>query len=70
MWPGNYSATPTHRFIKLLHDKGQLVRCFTQNIDWRRRRIAQEAVVAAHGNFDGAHVAWGRAPAWRCRSTS
>ena len=33
LWPGNYSATPTHRFIKLLHDKGQLVRCFTQNID-------------------------------------
>jgi NAD-dependent SIR2 family protein deacetylase len=30
---GNYQPTPTHHFIKLLHDKGLLLRCFTQNID-------------------------------------
>lgn len=30
---GNYAPTPTHHFIKLLHDKGLLLRCFTQNID-------------------------------------
>ena len=62
LWPGNYSATPTHRFIKLLHDKGQLVRCFTQNIDSLETAagLPKEAVVAAHGNFDGAHVAFGK----------
>jgi hypothetical protein len=30
---GNYKPTPTHYFIKLLHDKGLLLRAFTQNID-------------------------------------
>jgi hypothetical protein len=30
---GNYAPTPTHHFIKLLHDKGLLLRCFSQNID-------------------------------------
>jgi hypothetical protein len=30
---GNYAPTPAHHFIKLLHDKGLLLRCFTQNID-------------------------------------
>jgi NAD-dependent deacetylase sirtuin 2 len=30
---GNYKPTPTHCFIKLLHDKGLLLRAFTQNID-------------------------------------
>ena len=33
LWPGRYAPTPTHRFIRLLHEKGLLVRCFTQNID-------------------------------------
>jgi NAD-dependent deacetylase sirtuin 2 len=28
-----YKPTPTHCFIKLLHDKGLLRRCFSQNID-------------------------------------
>lgn len=31
--PGNYQPTPTHHFVRLLHDKGLLLRCFTQNID-------------------------------------
>ena len=29
MFPGCYKPTPTHYFIKLLHDKGLLLRCFT-----------------------------------------
>ena len=33
LWPGRYAPTPTHHFISLLHDKGVLLRCFTQNID-------------------------------------
>ena len=33
LWPGNFSPTPTHTFIRLLHEKGLLLRCFTQNID-------------------------------------
>ena len=33
LYPGNFRPTPAHYFIKLLHDKGLLLRCFTQNID-------------------------------------
>lgn len=58
MWPGNYDATPGHYFIRLLHEKGLLRRCFTQNIDSLERMagIPDDKVVAAHGNFDSAHV--------------
>ena len=33
LFPGGYKPTVTHYFIRLLHQKGLLVRCFTQNID-------------------------------------
>jgi NAD-dependent deacetylase sirtuin 2 len=29
----NFDATPTHYFIKMLHDKGILLKNITQNID-------------------------------------
>ena len=56
LYPGQYDPTPTHHFIKLLHDKGLLLRCFSQNIDSLESEagLPQEKVVAAHGNFDSA----------------
>ena len=33
LFPGQYKPTPTHNFIRLLHDRGLLLRCYTQNID-------------------------------------
>lgn len=56
LFPGNYLPTPTHYFMKLLHDKGLLLRCFTQNIDSLEHQagLPEDAVVAAHGNFDTA----------------
>jgi NAD-dependent deacetylase sirtuin 2 len=56
LYPGLYAPTPTHHFIKLLHDKGLLLRCFTQNIDSLEcaAGVPKEKVVAAHGNFDSA----------------
>eukprot|EP00301_Raphidiophrys_heterophryoidea_P027735 c9800_g1_i1.p1 GENE.c9800_g1_i1~~c9800_g1_i1.p1 ORF type:complete len:438 (+),score=130.85 c9800_g1_i1:102-1415(+) len=63
MWPDNFSPTPTHYFIRLLHEKGLLLRCYTQNIDSLEARagIPQSKVVAAHGNFDSVHcIANGR----------
>ena len=30
LFPGSYLPTPTHHFMRLLHDKGLLLRCFTQ----------------------------------------
>ena len=56
LFPGNYAPTPTHHFIRLLHDKGLLVRCYTQNIDSLENQagLPRDAVIAAHGNFDTA----------------
>lgn len=58
LWPGQYSPTPTHTFIRLLHDKGVLRRCYTQNIDSLESAagLPSESLVAAHGNFDTATV--------------
>ena len=58
LWPDNYAPTPAHHFVALLHEKGVLRRCFTQNIDSLEAAagLPADMVVAAHGNFDGAHV--------------
>jgi NAD-dependent deacetylase sirtuin 2 len=58
LWPGNYQPTPTHYFIRLLNAKGILLRCYSQNIDSLETQAGVPAnrVVAAHGNFEGAHV--------------
>ena len=63
LWPGRYAPTPTHYFIRLLHQKGLLVRCFTQNIDSLETAagLPKEMIVAAHGNFDNASVVTGPA---------
>lgn len=57
MWPESYQPTTVHRFIKLLQDKGLLLRCFTQNIDTLERiaGVKSELVVEAHGAFSSAH---------------
>mmetsp|Transcript_29076 Transcript_29076/g.64217 ORF Transcript_29076/g.64217 Transcript_29076/m.64217 type:complete len:389 (-) Transcript_29076:773-1939(-) len=57
LFPGCYKPTPTHYFMKLLHDKGLLLHCFTQNIDSLESQagLPKDAVIAAHGNFDSAH---------------
>jgi NAD-dependent deacetylase sirtuin 2 len=57
LYPGQYRPTPTHFFLRLLHEKRLLLRCFTQNIDSLEcvAGLPRDAVVAAHGNFDTAH---------------
>jgi NAD-dependent deacetylase sirtuin 2 len=61
LYPGRHPPTVTHHFIKLLHDKGLLQRCFTQNIDSLERATGLPAhkIVAAHGNFDTARCLLG-----------
>jgi len=48
-----YQPTPCHKFIKKLHDKGLLLRHYTQNIDGLERRtgLPAEKLVEAHGSF-------------------
>ncbi|PWA29111.1 hypothetical protein CCH79_00006355 [Gambusia affinis] len=38
LYPGNYQPNLTHYFVRLLHQKGQLLRMYTQNIDGLERR--------------------------------
>ena len=49
--------TKAHYFIKLLNDKGLLLRCYTQNIDTLESEagIPHEKTVFSHGSFTSAH---------------
>lgn len=53
LYPGKYRPTITHSFIKLLHDKGLLLKLFTQNIDCLEREagVPGDKIVEAHGSF-------------------
>lgn len=53
LYPGKYRPTITHSFIRLLHDKGLLLKHFTQNIDCldRAAGVPDDKIVEAHGSF-------------------
>lgn len=53
IYPGKYYPTKTHYFIRLLKEKGVLLRNFTQNIDTLERLagLEDEYIVEAHGSF-------------------
>ncbi|KAF2211369.1 hypothetical protein CERZMDRAFT_112803 [Cercospora zeae-maydis SCOH1-5] len=53
LYPGKYRPTITHSFISLLHKKGLLLKCFTQNIDCLEQEagVPDEMMIAAHGSF-------------------
>jgi len=57
LYPGNFKPTATHYFVRLLHEKGLLLRNFTQNIDTLERQatIPGDKLVEAHGSFATAH---------------
>ncbi|XP_060031815.1 NAD-dependent protein deacetylase sirtuin-3, mitochondrial isoform X2 [Erinaceus europaeus] len=54
--PGNCRPNVIHYFIRLLHDKGLLLRLYTQNIDGLERAagIPASKLVEAHGSFASA----------------
>ncbi|PRP83497.1 hypothetical protein PROFUN_04371 [Planoprotostelium fungivorum] len=56
LYPGNYDATAVHYFIRLLAEKGLLLRNFTQNIDTLERvaGVDPSLLVEAHGSFGSA----------------
>ena len=53
LYPGKYRPTISHSFVRLLADKGLLLKLFTQNIDCLEREagVADENIVEAHGSF-------------------
>ncbi|TPX64777.1 hypothetical protein SpCBS45565_g05624 [Spizellomyces sp. 'palustris'] len=57
LYPGSFRPTLSHYFIRLLQEKGALLRNFTQNIDTLERvaGIDGDLLVEAHGSFATAH---------------
>lgn len=55
--PGKYRPAIAHSFIKLLYDKGLLLKHFSQNIDCLERLagLPGEMIVEAHGSFASQH---------------
>ncbi len=53
MFPGKWRPTPGHYFVRLLEEKGVLLRSFTQNIDTLERvaGVPPHKIVEAHGSF-------------------
>ncbi|EPS37532.1 hypothetical protein H072_8766 [Dactylellina haptotyla CBS 200.50] len=53
LYPGKYRPTITHSFIRLLHTKGLLKLCWTQNIDTLERAagVPGDKLIEAHGSF-------------------
>lgn len=56
LFPGEFKPTKCHFFIKLLEEKGVLLRNYTQNIDMLERiaGVSDSLLVEAHGSFLGA----------------
>ncbi|CAF3612978.1 unnamed protein product [Rotaria socialis] len=57
LYPNKFNPTPTHYFIRLLNEKGKLLRTFTENIDSLERiaNVPTEKIVEANGTFFTAH---------------
>ena len=53
LYPGKYRPTIAHAFIRLLSDKGLLLKLFTQNIDCLEREagVPDDKIIEAHGSF-------------------
>ena len=57
LYPGKHRPTVSHSFIRLLSDKGLLLKLFTQNIDCldRKAGVPDDKIVEAHGSFATHH---------------
>ncbi|XP_071962034.1 NAD-dependent protein deacetylase sirtuin-2-like isoform X2 [Antedon mediterranea] len=57
LYPGTFKPTPCHYFIRLLAQKGKLLRLYSQNIDTLERiaGVPGDLIVEAHGTFHTGH---------------
>ncbi|PKI84955.1 Sir2p [Malassezia vespertilionis] len=51
IYPSHYEPSPSHRFIKLLEEKGKLLRMYSQNIDTLEQKAGIQRVLQCHGSF-------------------
>lgn len=56
LWPDTFAPTHVHHFIRLLQERGMLLKCCTQNIDSLERTAGLDAtdLIEAHGTFASA----------------
>lgn len=54
IYPSNFVPSPCHRWIKLLEDRGVLLRNYTQNIDTLESLAGVTRVLNCHGSFNTA----------------
>lgn len=57
LYPGQFKPTICHYFMRLMKEKGLLLRCYTQNIDTLERvaGLSSDDLVEAHGTFHTSH---------------
>jgi len=57
LYPTLFTPSPAHHFINLLHRRGVLLRCYTQNIDGLEylAELPHDKLVQAHGGFHSSH---------------
>jgi len=57
LFPEKLKPSPCHYFLRLLHEKGMLLRTYTQNIDALEHvaGIPADRIVEAHGTFSTSH---------------
>lgn len=51
IYPSNFIPSPCHRFIKVMEDRGKLLRNYTQNIDTLETLTGITRVLQCHGSF-------------------
>ncbi|WVQ79889.1 hypothetical protein IAT38_001989 [Cryptococcus sp. DSM 104549] len=51
IYPSNFVPSPCHRWIKMLEDRGVLLRNYTQNIDTLESLAGVNKVLQCHGSF-------------------
>ncbi|XP_077504571.1 sirtuin 1 isoform X1 [Amblyomma americanum] len=51
IYPGQFTPSASHRFIKLLEDNNKLLRNYTQNIDTLEQTCGIRNVITCHGSF-------------------
>lgn len=57
LYPKKFVPTTTHKFFKLLENKGLLTRIYTQNIDALEHlvHVSEDKIIEAHGTFQTNH---------------
>ncbi|ORX99716.1 SIR2-domain-containing protein [Basidiobolus meristosporus CBS 931.73] len=54
LYPTNFKPSPTHAFVRLVEEKGKLLRNYTQNIDTLEQAAGIQKVLQCHGSFASA----------------